>query len=158
MARQSFILETEADTAALGAALSAVLGPGDILRLEGPLGAGKTALARALIQAKCGPVEVPSPTYTLVETYEAADALIWHFDLYRIEKPEELRELGFEEAIEDGLCLIEWPERAGAAMPRGAIDLSISLVGERRTVDIEGLAPDACESVAAAYENRLKKT
>lgn len=102
--------QTQIFAARLGALLSA----GDILALEGPLGAGKTAFARALIQSLVGDdQEVPSPTFTLVQTYDTPKLTLWHFDLYRLENPEELWELGFEE-VGSGVALIEWPERARA--------------------------------------------
>src|SRR4051812_13695997 len=107
-------LASEHDTAALGAALAAEARPGDVIALVGPLGAGKTTLARGFIQKRAGAdEEVVSPTFTLVQTYEAPDAVIWHFDLYRLNDPEEALELGFEEALAAGISLIEWPERLG---------------------------------------------
>ncbi len=123
-----FRLATEADTTAFGAALARIARPGDVIALEGDLGAGKSVLARGFIRALAGAdVEAPSPTFTLVQTYETETATIWHFDLYRIEDPEEVWELGIEEAFEDGISLFEWPSRAGAILPRDRLDLVLSI-------------------------------
>ena len=110
-------------TERLGRALAHYLRAGDVVALEGSLGAGKTALARALIQESArrggAPVEdVPSPTFTLVQAYELPDMTLWHFDLYRIGAPAEAWELGIEQAFESGISLIEWPERIVALLPR----------------------------------------
>lgn len=124
-----------AATERLGRALAALLRPGDVVALYGDLGAGKTALARALIRALPGPAgaaeeEVPSPTFTLVQTYERQPAPVWHFDLYRIEQAEEIHELGFSEALAEGITLIEWPERLGGGLPAGALSLTLSYDGD----------------------------
>lgn len=125
-------LNSEADTAALGARVAAVCAPGDVITLTGGLGAGKTTLARALIRTLMGEdVDVPSPTFTLVQTYPAPDLDIWHFDLYRLQDPREARELGLDESA-DGLCLIEWPERLGGDLPPGRLDISLSFAGDGR--------------------------
>lgn len=125
-------LETEADTAALGARVAAACAPGDVIALHGDLGAGKTTLARSLVRALAGEdVDVPSPTFTLVQTYSAPRLDIWHFDLYRLKDPREARELGLDESA-DGLCLIEWPERLGGALPEGRLDISLSFSGDGR--------------------------
>lgn len=106
-------------TARLAAALALLLRAGDVVALEGDLGAGKTAFARALIRELTGRgEEVPSPTFTLLQTYEALDFDIWHFDLYRLEKPEDAFELGIEDAMAEGVTLIEWPDRLGRYLPR----------------------------------------
>jgi len=105
-------LEDEGETAAYGGWLSAQLGPGDVVFLLGDLGAGKSTLARALIRALTTPDEdVPSPTFTLVQTYEGRDIDIAHFDLYRLTDPEEVYEIGLFELADTHLCLIEWPQR-----------------------------------------------
>lgn len=117
-------------TMALADALSKRLGAGDTLLLKGPVGAGKTALARSLIQAiqsRAGPVEeVPSPTFTLVQTYEAGALEIWHADLYRLSTVDELYELGLLDAIDDALVLVEWPERMGDLLPSGGLTVHLS--------------------------------
>lgn len=128
----NFSLATEAKTVAFGAMLGQTLARHDVITLAGPLGAGKTTLARALIQAASGEAEVPSPTFGLLQTYQATDFTIYHFDLYRIEDKNEVWELGFEEALEDGATLIEWPERAAAHIPRQALHIRLSGTGKAR--------------------------
>ncbi len=120
--------QSEGETAALAARLAAALRPGDVVALHGDLGAGKTTFARALIRARLDDpaADVPSPTFTLVQTYEAGDTAIAHFDLYRVEDPSELMELGWDDALTDEICLIEWPERAGARLPRTRLDVTLS--------------------------------
>jgi len=120
-------LADEAATRRLGARLASLARPGDVLALWGDLGGGKTTLARAFIQALLGDdEEVPSPTFTLVQTYDAADATIWHFDLYRLERPEDVTELALDEALADGICLIEWPERLGTLIPARRLDIALT--------------------------------
>jgi len=120
-------LADEAATRMLGRALAARARAGDVLALSGTLGSGKTTLARAFIQALAGAdEEVPSPTFTLVQTYDAAAATIWHFDLYRLTRPDDCLELGIEDALSDGIVLIEWPERMGPLLPRRRLDVALS--------------------------------
>lgn len=122
------IVENEADLYDFAKKCAVQLPSSCFVALNGTLGAGKTAFARALIRALCedDTAQVPSPTYTLVQQYETSDALIWHFDLYRLENANEIWELGWEEAIFDGLCLVEWPERAEAHLPQDRIEISIA--------------------------------
>lgn len=126
-------LPDEAATRAFGAALAPHLRPGDFIALTGDLGAGKTALARALIQARFGPggedEDVPSPTFTLVQTYETPDLLITHADLYRLDDPQDVRELGLNEALDEGALLMEWPDK-WSAPPTTRLDIVLSLVGK----------------------------
>ena len=115
----------------LGATLAAGLGAGDAVLLSGPLGAGKTHLARAVIRAAqaaagCAPEAVPSPTYTLVQVYEAGTLEIWHADLYRLAAPDEIWELGLAHAFDAALCLVEWPERLGADHPVDAVEIDLA--------------------------------
>jgi tRNA threonylcarbamoyl adenosine modification protein YjeE len=130
-------LDSEAATAALGAFIAEELKPGDALALSGGLGAGKTALARAIVRALAGDpnLEVPSPTFTLLQSYETPRGLVVHADLYRIGAEEELRELGFDEARDTGILLIEWPERA-PGLNGERLHISLDLVpgsAERRS-------------------------
>lgn len=126
-------LPDEAATRALGAALAHMARPGDVIALAGTLGTGKSTLARAFVQALTSEdEEVPSPTFTLVQIYDADAGQIWHFDLYRLEKAEEAFELGIEDAFIDGICLIEWPDRLGRLMPRKRLDVALS-AGETET-------------------------
>lgn len=113
-------------TCALAARLGARLGPGDVLLLEGGLGAGKTHFARCLILSRLAePEDVPSPTFTLVQTYPGPDCEIWHSDLYRLTGPDEIEELGLVEAFSDALCLVEWPDRLGELRPETALTLRL---------------------------------
>lgn len=101
---------------------------GDVITLEGDLGAGKTTFTRFLIQSLLGPeTEVPSPTYTLVQTYDLPQGTLWHFDLYRLNDPEEIWELGFEEAESTGIMIIEWPDRLGPNLPKKHIAIRIQM-------------------------------
>lgn len=116
-----------AATAALGATIAAALQPGDLVALAGDLGAGKTTLARGILTALGLTGPMPSPTFTLVQTYEAPRLVVRHYDLYRIEDPREIAELGLEEALEDGAVLVEWPERAGGLLPDDALYVSLTM-------------------------------
>lgn len=123
-----------------GAAMAGLVRAGDVLLLDGPIGAGKTHFARALIRARLGQAEdVPSPTFTLVQVY-GTDPEIWHADLYRLTHPDEAIELGLEEAFETAICLIEWPERLGDLVPKTALTLRFSLIeaGASRRVTASG--------------------
>ena len=121
-------LAGEEDTRALGAAIAGLVQPGEAVCLEGGLGAGKTTLARGFIQALTGTAEeVVSPTFTLAQMYETGGAPIWHFDLYRLRAPEEILELGLEDALTEGIVLIEWPERLGTLAPRRRLEVALAL-------------------------------
>jgi len=113
-------------TAALGRAIARRLRPGDVLALAGALGSGKTTLVRAIVRA-FGETEedVPSPTFTLAQTYPFAGFTLWHFDLYRLERPEDAYELGIEEAFADGVAVIEWPERLGPLLPAARLEIAL---------------------------------
>ena len=126
------ILASEDETAALGAALARVAHAGDVITLSGPLGAGKTALARGFIGALGYEADVPSPSFAIVQPYEDLDPPVWHVDLYRIEDASELEELGLD-ASEDAVLIVEWPERAGeSAWPQAlALSLDFGQAGER---------------------------
>lgn len=140
-------LDSEAATRALARHMALGVGPGDTLLLDGPIGAGKTLFARALIQMlqeRDGRMEdVPSPTFTLVQAYEAGGMEIWHADLYRLTSPDEITELGLEDAFERAVCLVEWPDRLGALAPEGALTLRFQpeAGSEARLVEITARSP-----------------
>lgn len=137
-----FDLDDDAATRALGAALSGLLRTGDVIALHGDLGAGKTTLTRGLVQALCGAGEdVPSPTYTLVQAYDAPDFPLWHFDLYRLDRPEDVNELGWDDT-QDGVAVIEWPARAGRYLPATRLDLTLEMLGEQRRARLEPVGED----------------
>jgi tRNA threonylcarbamoyladenosine biosynthesis protein TsaE len=108
----------------MGAALAQLAGPGDVITLSGPLGVGKTALARGFIAALGHEGEVPSPSFAIVQPYEDLDPPVWHVDLYRIDEASELAELGLDSTA-DAVLLVEWPERAGDQMWPNALHLSL---------------------------------
>jgi len=148
-------LPDEAATTALARAVAPCLRAGDVVALRGDLGAGKTAFARALIRTLCGEeTEVPSPTFTLVQMYDAPGFALWHFDLYRLSGPDEVYEVGWDEARE-GVALVEWPGRLGPLLPAGSLDLTLTITGpgaageEARTATLSGPAPWA-ERLAGA--------
>lgn len=135
------ILASEAATAKLGEVIATVLRTGEAVCLSGPLGAGKSTLARALVRALTTPQEdAPSPTFTLVQFYEGARLKLAHFDLYRLDDPAEAYEVGLDEALEDGAVIIEWPERLAGRLPRDRLDIEIAFgeTDETRQVRIVG--------------------
>jgi tRNA threonylcarbamoyl adenosine modification protein YjeE len=131
-------LPDEAATRTLGAALAAVLHAGDPVLLSGPLGAGKSALARAVIRGLLDlpEAEVPSPSYTLVNVHAGPRGEIWHADLYRLSEAGEALELGLEEAFAMAVVLVEWPDRLGDAVPARRLSITLEVRGEeaRRAV------------------------
>ena len=135
-------LETLADTEDIATKLSVLLREGDFIALRGGLGAGKTTFSRALISALLGEAtEVPSPTYTLVQTYEGSRYPIFHFDLYRLDHEDEVHELGWDETVE-GLALVEWPDNAGRNLPRTRLDIHFDLSAQSRTLRLEPIGED----------------
>jgi tRNA threonylcarbamoyladenosine biosynthesis protein TsaE len=142
-------LPDENATAALAARVAALTRPSDVIALNGELGAGKTSFARAFIRARGGVEEVPSPTFTLVQIYELADGAIWHFDCYRLRDPAEAWELGIEDAFQDGISLIEWPERLGPLLPQRRLKIALlpGASADARRASIEA-GPDWAERVA----------
>jgi tRNA threonylcarbamoyladenosine biosynthesis protein TsaE len=136
---RQFELEREAETAALGGEIARHLAAGDAVTLAGPLGSGKTVLARAMVRAFLPREEVPSPTFTLVQTYETQNFLISHADLYRVKNESELRELGLDEALERGVLIVEWPDRMGAQLPADRLDIMFEAAHEEhRLVKLVG--------------------
>jgi tRNA threonylcarbamoyladenosine biosynthesis protein TsaE len=135
----SMPLADETATAALGATLAQRLRPGDVVGLYGELGSGKTTLARSILRAASGDPDliVPSPTFTLVEVYETERGTFWHFDLYRLEAPEQVYDLGWEDALAEGIVLIEWPQRLGALLPKHlSVTLEVDGDGRRALLDV----------------------
>ncbi|MCG8511949.1 MAG: tRNA (adenosine(37)-N6)-threonylcarbamoyltransferase complex ATPase subunit type 1 TsaE [Rhodospirillales bacterium] len=121
-------LADETATVSLAENLARISQPGDILALWGTLGTGKTVFARAFIRALGeADEEVPSPTFTLVQAYDTATATIHHFDLFRLDAPDEAYELGIEEAFADGISLIEWPDKLGGLLPRNRLDIDLTI-------------------------------
>ena len=150
MSREWTLVDAEATTR-LGAAIAPRLAPGETVLLYGPLGMGKSTLARGLIRAMTRPDEdVPSPTFTLVQFYESAPPVA-HFDLYRLTRSEEAAEIGLDEALDEGCAVIEWPERLGhdPAVWLGPDRLAVTLAeqGEGRLATVSG---------AGAWEAKLK--
>jgi tRNA threonylcarbamoyladenosine biosynthesis protein TsaE len=141
----SIELADEAATRALAARLAVLARRGDVFALAGGLGSGKTVFARAFVAARAAaagaPAEdVPSPTFTLVQTYDFADGMVYHFDLYRLAGPDETSELDIEDAFADGISLIEWPDRLGPLLPAGRLDVEL-LPGPRPEARRARLAP-----------------
>jgi tRNA threonylcarbamoyladenosine biosynthesis protein TsaE len=135
------------DTMALAARLASAARRGDVIALSGDLGAGKTTFARGFIRALAqAEIDVPSPTFTLAQTYDTPAAQIWHFDLYRLTRPEDAVELGLEEALSRGVSLIEWPERLGGLLPRDCLTVTLRHDGPGRVVELAG---------APAWRDRL---
>jgi tRNA threonylcarbamoyladenosine biosynthesis protein TsaE len=122
-------LADPAATDQLAGRIAALARPGDLILLEGGLGSGKTAFARGFLRALGVGEEVPSPTFTLVQAYETDKGVVWHFDPYRLKRPEEAVELGFEEARADGIVLVEWPDRLGPHLPTDALTISLAIAG-----------------------------
>ncbi|MBI2254535.1 MAG: tRNA (adenosine(37)-N6)-threonylcarbamoyltransferase complex ATPase subunit type 1 TsaE [Proteobacteria bacterium] len=147
-------------TARAGRVLAGLACPGDVLALWGDLGAGKTTLARGFIGALVPSEEaIPSPTFTLVQTYPAQigerPVEIWHFDLYRLKSAEEAYEMGIEEAFAEGISLIEWPERLGSLLPRHRLDVTLlaGSTGESRILNLAG--SDAWQRRLSGFKTAL---
>ncbi|MCX7174322.1 MAG: tRNA (adenosine(37)-N6)-threonylcarbamoyltransferase complex ATPase subunit type 1 TsaE [Proteobacteria bacterium] len=136
----SLFLPDEAATLALGGALAAALTqvpPGIVVYLEGDLGAGKTTLVRGLLRELGYAGKVKSPTYTLVELYAISRLNLYHFDFYRFEQPEEYLDAGLDEYFQDvGICLVEWPDKAGAYLPPADLRVRLSLAQDGRQAEL----------------------
>ena len=139
------ILADERETEALGARLAGVLGPGDVVTLSGPLGVGKTALARGILTALGHDGDVPSPSFAIVQPYEDLDPPVWHVDLFRIDDVGELEELGLESAA-NGVLLVEWSEKAGGRAWPQALGLTLEFV--------EGSARRLTANVPPSWQSR----
>jgi tRNA threonylcarbamoyladenosine biosynthesis protein TsaE len=134
------ILPDLAATERIAARVAAAMRPGDAILLSGPLGAGKTAFARALLRAATEDpaLDVPSPSFTLVQTYDTPVGNVHHYDLWRLDGPSALAELGWDDARDD-IVLVEWPDRLGLLTPHDALRLDFELAeGDARTLRIEG--------------------
>lgn len=131
-------VKTESQMLELGARLGRALQAGDVIALVGGLGAGKTTLVRGLVQSVDPSETVPSPTYTLVQTYDVYGLTLWHCDLYRLEHSDEAYELGLMDAMGEDVCLIEWPDRLGDLLPRDSLRVEISFDHEARKVVLTG--------------------
>jgi tRNA threonylcarbamoyl adenosine modification protein YjeE len=144
MSANSPIFRTEitlpglAATAGLAGRIAPLLEPGDAVALWGDLGAGKTTLAREILRALGVTEDVPSPTFTLVQTYDTSRLAVAHYDWYRLKSSRELEELGFRESLDDGAALVEWPERAPDYLPDHTLHLRLSIDGDGRRVKITG--------------------
>lgn len=143
-------LPDEAATIRLAEDVAAKLAIGDVIALRGDLGAGKTSFARALIRAVAGNsgLEVPSPTFTIVQTYDTR-LPIAHFDLYRLGSADELEEIGFDEAVSEGVVLVEWPERAEESLPANRLEIALEIHGAGRMATLSG---------DAGWLKRLRRT
>jgi tRNA threonylcarbamoyl adenosine modification protein YjeE len=129
-----FHVKNEADLAEVAAEIAPKLSGGSIMALEGDLGAGKTALTRAIIRHLTGnpELDVPSPTFTLVQTYDTPKGELWHFDLYRLKHPEEIFEIGWEDALSSGgIIIIEWPERIATLLSTFVIRVAITIEADK---------------------------
>ena len=145
-----FMLPDPDATDALAQRIVAHLSCPDCVLLSGPIGAGKSHLARAAVRALTHPQqEVPSPTYTLMQSYETAQSTIWHMDLYRLGEPEELMELGLDTVLDTAISLIEWPERLGSLTPARHIHITLSQQGDGRSAEVR--------LVGADWENMLEE-
>ena len=136
MIEKTFYSTSEQDTVILAKNIAKIAEKGDVFALFGTLGMGKSVFARAFIQSFIGEQEVPSPTFTLLQTYDAPDFEIYHFDLYRLKSEEEIFELGMEEALYEGVCLIEWPEKMKNYLPKNVFNIDITPFSKGRCIKI----------------------
>lgn len=140
--QKEFILPTEEDTISLAQKIARIAQKGDIFALSGTLGMGKSVFARAFVQELCGVQDVPSPTFTLLQTYQTDGFDVYHFDLYRLKYPDEIFELGIEDAIYNGVCLIEWPEKMGGYLPKDVFKVNIIPDSGGRKIVIQTISED----------------
>lgn len=136
MFTKTFITNSEQETIKLAERFATLAENKDVFALYGTLGVGKSVFSRAFIQKLTQAEEVPSPTFTLVQSYSYGNTEIYHFDLYRLKSPEEVFELGFEEAVYGGISLIEWPEKAGYLLPKDVFKVNITAQNDQRIFEI----------------------
>lgn len=136
---KKYISKSEEETIKIAGEIAHQVSAGTVIALYGTLGVGKSAFSRGFIKSLCPLVEdVPSPTFTLLQTYEAKDFEIYHFDMYRLKTPEEAYELGIEDAFIDGVSLIEWPEKIGSLLPKNAMRISFEIQEDQsRLITVE---------------------
>ncbi|MBO7483679.1 MAG: tRNA (adenosine(37)-N6)-threonylcarbamoyltransferase complex ATPase subunit type 1 TsaE [Alphaproteobacteria bacterium] len=128
---------SETDTLQFAKEFSNTLKGDEIIALWGTLGMGKTVFARGIIQSLLGKKEeVPSPTFTLLQTYNTPKGEVFHFDFYRLKSPDEAYEIGIEDAFESGICLIEWPEKIGSLLPKNTINVYFEMTSKGRQISI----------------------
>ena len=142
-------VENEEELGVLAAKLAGLLQTGDVVTLQGDLGAGKTALSRHMIRALAGyDEEVPSPTFTLVQIYDLPALTVWHFDLYRLaEEERDILELGWEDARREGVALVEWPDRLGGLLPPDRLEINIRFIEGKDTARVLAITPcGGCDS------------
>ena len=142
MFTKTFITNSEQETIKLAERFGTLTENKDVFALYGTLGVGKSVFSRAFIQKLTQAEEVPSPTFTLVQSYSYGNTEIYHFDLYRLKSPEEVFELGFEEAVYGGISLIEWPEKAGYLLPKDVFKVNITAQNDQRIFEITVSSPD----------------
>ena len=140
--QKCFLSASESQTSEIAEKFAKIAKRGDVFALYGTLGVGKSVFARSFIKTLTNANEVPSPTFTLVQAYEAPNFEIYHFDLYRLKSEDEVFELGFEEALYEGVCLIEWPDKAGKWLPKDIFKITISATAEERKICIETFSPE----------------
>lgn len=145
--QRRFVFASAQETTGFAARLGPRLNAGDVLLLQGDLGAGKTHFARGIVQTRLAEVglveDVPSPTFTLVQTYDVGDVEIWHTDLYRLSSVDEIFELGLIEAFDTAICLVEWPDRLGEETPKGALTLHFAMTDQAGERVLEASSTDA---------------
>lgn len=135
--KKTFVCSSENDTKLLAQQFALLAKKGDVFALFGTLGAGKSTFSRYFIQTLTKASDIPSPTFTLVQAYEAENFEIYHFDMYRLKRPEDAYELDIEDAFYNGVCLIEWPEKIGYLLPRDIWKINIETKGTERIFVVE---------------------
>ena len=151
--QKTFIIKTEQQTKDLAKRFAKIAKKGDVFALYGTLGMGKSVFARAFIQFLSDAEEVPSPTFTLVQSYQTDECDVFHFDLYRLKSPDEVFELGFEEAVYGGISLIEWPEKSGVWLPRDVFKVEISSCDEGRKIIVEANSTDKIDRLESVDDD-----